>query len=330
VPGPIKHEPLEIKPPPPLGSSSGEDAPMPMDRIEKPTLLDKQIEAIRAAVPGFNGVIVRSPGVEPNYPMLPPMTLRNVTIGQFMRFVQAAFPSVEVSRIEGPNGTVYAIRIRRDEDAERRARIAEQANRVRLFRLTEIVRAMAAQPPAEGADKGKPDKPDKPVKPEEERIKDATAHVLSLLQIAIEQTDTGAPYTLKIHEPTLTLLFKGSAEQNEVLEDALATLDPRFPKLSRGSAGAWRSRIQTLSPSDSPQMPVNPNMLEPLPANDFAAEADELIRLEQDLSVKQAYLKKRMEEVQRALEKTRDGRPGAAGPRFAEPSDATTPSEKRK
>jgi hypothetical protein len=71
-------------------------------------------------------------------------------------------------------------------------------------------------------------------------------------------------------------------------------------------------------------------MLEPLPANDFAAEADELIRLEQDLSVKQAYLKKRMEEVQRALEKTRDGRPGAAGPRFAEPSDATTPSEKRK
>jgi hypothetical protein len=212
---------------------SDEDAPMPMDRIERPTLLDTQIEAIRAAVPGFNAVILRSSGVAPNYPTLPPMQLKNVTIGQFMRFVQEAFPPVDVSPVDGPNGTLYAIRVQGDDEAERRSKMAEQANRVRLFRLTDIVRAMAAEMPGRGSAS---------TRPEEERIKEATNHVLSLLQIAIEQADAGAPYSLKIHEPTLTLLFKGSAEQKAVLEDALATLDPRSP------AGGTRSSYEPGQP----------------------------------------------------------------------------------
>ena len=32
---------------------------------------------------------------------------------------------------------------------------------------------------------------------------------------------------LKIHEPTLTLMFKGSALKQQVLEEALSTLQPR-------------------------------------------------------------------------------------------------------
>ena len=58
---------------------------MPTERIDKPILLDNQMDAIRAAIPSFNCVIVRDPGVSKDYPTIPAMTLKNVTLGQFAR-----------------------------------------------------------------------------------------------------------------------------------------------------------------------------------------------------------------------------------------------------
>jgi hypothetical protein len=140
------------------------------------------------------------------------MTLKNVTLGQFLQFIQASFPGVQYKRLDGPNGSLYAIRIRMEDDPIRR-QLAIDRNRVRLFRLNEFINTLADENPAKD-------------KPREEKVKEATAQVLSLLQAALEQTDDSEPCVVKIHEPTLTLMFKGGPEKQAVLEEALSALMP--------------------------------------------------------------------------------------------------------
>jgi hypothetical protein len=189
---------------------------MPAERIDKPILLDDEMEAIRMAIPSFNCVIVRDPGVAKNYPTIPAMTLKNVTLGQFMQFLQASFPGVQSKRIDGPSGSLYAIRIRMEDDPLRR-QWAIDRNRVRLYRLNEFINTLADESPAKD-------------KPREDRVKEATAQVLSLLQAALDQTDDPEPCIVKIHEPTLTLMFKGGPEKQAVLQEALQALMPAGSK----------------------------------------------------------------------------------------------------
>jgi hypothetical protein len=210
-----------------------ESAMMPGDRIDKPMLLDDQLEALRAALPNFNSVIVRDPGVAADYPMLPAMTLKNVTVGQFLQFVAASFPGVQFRQIDGPAGSLYAFRIRLEDEAIRRAQLEQEKKRVRLFRLNEYITSLAD---------ASPDKE----KPREQRIKEATSQVLSLLQAALEQTEGEGPTVVQIHEPTLTLLFKGSSAKQLVLEEALSTLQPqasRSYRVSSARPGSGDQRI---------------------------------------------------------------------------------------
>jgi hypothetical protein len=206
---------------------------MPAERIDKPILLDDEMEAIRTAIPSFNCVIVRDPGVAKNYPTIPAMTLKNVTLGQFMQFLQASFPGVQSKRIDGPSGSLYAIRIRVEDDPLRR-QWAIDRNRVRLYRLNEFINTLADESAAKD-------------KPRDERVKEATAQVLSLLQAALDQTDDQEPCIVKIHEPTLTLMFKGGPEKQAVLQEALQALMPAGSKPRPGgffgkgnpSSSAW-------------------------------------------------------------------------------------------
>ena len=197
---------------------------MPTERIDKPILLDEQMEVIRQRIPSFNCVIVRDPGVAKNYPTIPVMMLKNVTVGQFLQFLQASFPGVQYKRIDGPAGALYAIRVRMEDDPLRR-QMAIDRNRVRLFRLNEFINTLADESP----DKDKP---------REQKIKEATAQVLSLLQAALEQTEDQEPCIVKIHEPTLTLMFKGSPEKQAVLDEALSALMPGRSGSPRSGLGA--------------------------------------------------------------------------------------------
>jgi hypothetical protein len=243
APPPAEPPPVPRAPNPLDAASSSlsvESTPMPGERIERPTLLDDQMAALRAALPNFNVVIVRDPGVPKDYPTLPAMTLKNVTVGQFLEFIQASYPGMQLDRINGPTGTLYAINIRMTEEAVRRNQVIEERNRVRLFRLNEYINALADESPAKD-------------KPREERVKEATAQVLSLLQAALEETDDGdGPTVVRIHEPTLTLLFKGSQAKQAVLQEALATLHPQAAwavvrdegsgrSVSVDTYGRWRS-----------------------------------------------------------------------------------------
>ena len=187
-----------------------EGMPMPSDEITKPILLDDELREIHDAVPSFIWVLNRDGFAQPDYPTLPPMTLKHVTIGQFLQYVQAAFPGVQCVRIDGPEGSLYSIRIAGSPDRPR-------TNHVRLYRLSDIINAQANESEAKDKDT---------TKARDERMKTATNDVLSLLQAALDQTDPDGASSLKIHEPTLTLMFKGSLAKQEVLEEALQTLTP--------------------------------------------------------------------------------------------------------
>lgn len=56
--------------------------------------------------------------------------------------------------------------------------------------------------------------------------KEALTDVLSLCKAAIDQVPDGAKTSLQVHEPTQTLIFKGTPEQEAALEDVLNALDP--------------------------------------------------------------------------------------------------------
>jgi hypothetical protein len=205
---------------------------MPMDRIEKPIPLEDPLAAPRSAIPDFNSVVVRDDGVPQQYPTLPVMTLKNVTVGQFLQFVQASFPSVQILRIDGPPGALYSIRIRADD----KFLASMDQDRVRLYRLSEIINGLADEKARSGKDSKDANR--------DERIKGATNDVLSLLQAALDQTDpNGPPGALKIHEPTLTLMFKGSRAKQQILEEALTTLQPR-----PGRAGKFGGYAPTGNP----------------------------------------------------------------------------------
>ena len=268
---------------------------MPTDRIDRPTLLDEELEAIRAAVPDFNSVVVRDPGVPADYPMLPVMTLKNVTLGQFLQFTRAAYPGMEIVRIDGPAGALYSIRVHPDEEAMRRAAARADANRVRLYRLADVVSALTV-------DKVRADPNGAPVN-RDELTKDATNQVLSLLQAALDQTDQDGPVVLKIHEPTQTLMFKGSRAKQDVLEEALSTLQPGGGR--RGPRGNGFFSGGTI-PGASPMNPFGAT-------DDFQARnADQAAKFQleqQQLQAQRQALDAQMQEMKKRADEIAKPRP---------------------
>ena len=76
-----------------------------------PVPLGDMIDMLRDKVAGFNALIVRADGVASDYPTLPGMKLKNVTLGQFLQLLRASVPGLETQRIDGPQGPLYVIRI---------------------------------------------------------------------------------------------------------------------------------------------------------------------------------------------------------------------------
>ena len=136
---------------------------------------------------------------------------KNVTVGQFLQFIQGRSPACNTSGSTGPMDRFYAIRVAW-KTIPSAGRWAIDRNRVRLFRLNEFINTLADENPAKD-------------KPREEKVKEATAQVLSLLQAALEQTEDQEPCVVKIHEPTLTLMFKGGPEKQAVLERSAVRVD---------------------------------------------------------------------------------------------------------
>ena len=241
-PPPVAPAPVPPAPVPRAGSPEIESQVIPGDQISSISLQDL-LNLLKDTVPGFNSVIVRDPEVVPDYPTLPAMTLKNVTVGQLLELIKTSFAGVEISRIDGPTAPLYLIRILPREGVPTQAQAAQaaamkaaqpnqaglagqfnpnpivpgfdpasggpDAPQVKVYRLDDIVRSLttAESDPASR--------------------KKALDDVLSLIQAALDQTGGSDSVVLKVHEPTQTIIFKGSYRKMLVLEQVLETLRPK-------------------------------------------------------------------------------------------------------
>ena len=95
-------------PTPKAATGAIEDRVLPELKFESVPLAEA-LQFLRDAVPGFNGTIVRAPGVDPNYPTLPKIALKNVTLGQFMDLVRASFPGLDIALIDGKRDVLAGV-----------------------------------------------------------------------------------------------------------------------------------------------------------------------------------------------------------------------------
>jgi hypothetical protein len=93
---------------------------------------------------------------------------------------------------------------------------ARQQSVVRVYRLKEITDVLISQ--SQSATTQPAD--------ETTARTQAISHVLSVVQAALEQAGEKTQPVLKVHEPTLTLIFKGTESQQLVVEEVLRALQP--------------------------------------------------------------------------------------------------------
>jgi len=216
VPAPA-NTPAEI----PEAAQKLEDTIVPDISVTGSTDLDTMIRQLRDKVAGFNVVIVRGEGVPNDYPTLPTIQTKNVTVGQFLQFLKTSFAGVNTQRIDGPNGPLYVIKI----DAVPRV----PANSPGLPRYY----GTPPEPPAAPAD----DQPHVRVyyladilaslDPSGQNQQETLNDVASLISQALEEVDEKLPSEIKIHAATCTLIFKGGPQKMAVLDQLLQTLTPK-------------------------------------------------------------------------------------------------------
>ncbi len=87
-----------------------EDAVMPEGTYNSVALGDLLV-FLKDKVPGFNSVVIRSPGMPPDYPTFDNFSPKNITVGQFLDLVRTSYPGVDVQRIDGRMGPLYVFHI---------------------------------------------------------------------------------------------------------------------------------------------------------------------------------------------------------------------------
>lgn len=185
-----------------------------------PVTLDDLLTYLKDTVPGFNSVVIRSTGIPNDYPTLPDLSLKNVTVGQVLELLRTSYPGVSIHRIDGkgPSGVpLYAVRIEMSGGPGMiggygmppgifPAPTEPPKPLVKVYRLNEIIANLNG-----GSD-----------------AKKSMDDVLSLVQAALDETgDSQEKVVLKVHQQTQTLVFKGSPEKMAVLEQALDALRPK-------------------------------------------------------------------------------------------------------
>jgi hypothetical protein len=211
----------------PAPDPAAQQTPAPVEGVMLPdqkfeqVRLDDILDFLKDKIPGFNSVVVRGPGVPDDYPTIPTLTAKNVTVGQFLEFLKSSYPGVEIQRIDGPAAPLYVIRV---GSASFNPGLfggppgvggggvplpGDGPTQIQIYRLSDIVTSIAATKTDNG-----------------DHAKEALDDVLSLIQSSMEQTDEKVPPTMKIHPATQTLLFKGNRAQIVVIQQVLEALQP--------------------------------------------------------------------------------------------------------
>ena len=244
---------LPAKAEPPATASAmavinGEDigqSVIPEVRFDDGVSLTDAVDFFRETVPGLQIIVVRAPGVPSDYPKLPPIRAKNVSVEQLMVLLQRAVPGVEFEQpIPGPKSVIFTLRVApppndlfgKPKAEPEQVRVVPPGPVVTVFRLVAIVDPIAdARMRKSRAEKGDltPAAADKA----------ALADILSVLTNALRLLDSEPPM-LRIHDETETLIFKGTVEQQRIVEATLAALAPPGPSQNGQQIDALRDALQ--------------------------------------------------------------------------------------
>jgi hypothetical protein len=149
------------------------------------------------------------------------MRLKNVSIAQIMNVLVTAYPGIEIVPVDGPTGPVHVITISpapgqagAPGGGEAEAGV-ELERAVRVYRLAGIVDGITRPGVAFSG----------PAARDSKEAKEALNNVLSLIKATVQLTSPREAPTLQVHEETQTLIFKGSPQQRQAIEDVLAALE---------------------------------------------------------------------------------------------------------
>jgi hypothetical protein len=195
--------------------SALEDRVLPELNLDNVSL-DDAVSFLRDVTPGFNAVIVRDPGVAKDYPVLHAVKLKNITVGQFLDFLNASFPGIAVQRIDGPT-PVYSIHITKNDQNL----MGDDANAVVVYHVDKIILKMAQD--QQGSN-----------------TKRALDDLVAMLHNALVADSKNSKALLQADEPTQTILFKGTREENALIANAIKNLMPAEPDTSELTIASLR------------------------------------------------------------------------------------------
>jgi hypothetical protein len=158
--------------------------------------LEHLLTAIHDRAPGFNSIVTREPGVSSEKPIIPPMHLKDITVGQLINFIETNYNSVSVMPINGTGKSAMLFSFHIIGPIEEPA---PRKTQVYISRLTDVVNSLG------GTQKNLDD-------------------VLSLVKAALDANGDTSAYTMKLHAETQTLIFSGDVEQIRVVAEALSAL----------------------------------------------------------------------------------------------------------
>lgn len=189
-------------------------------------------------VTGINIVVLRASNVPPGQPMVT-CRLKNVTVDQFTEFLQAAY-GVATSKIDGPAGPITMMKVELSD-----AVLASMNQGGGPRATVDVVNLRSVIGELQTGNKDR---------------KSAINDVMSLIQTTMGQIGGTQP-SLKVHEATESLVFKGTNEQRLVLQSLIATLQPSADAQRRILEDQLRDR-ENASQIDLAKMKVENNALE--------------------------------------------------------------------
>jgi hypothetical protein len=175
------------------------------------------VNYLRDVDPAFQAVVSYAPGVDSSEPVIQDLRLKKVSADSVVEVMAAAYPQLRVAKDE--TARIWIIHVEPDPRQRRRDEGGggEEGDKgktyTNVYRLREIVDEMIDVAPNGNA--------------KEDARKNALDSVLSLLQAAIEtQGEAKSPAAIKVHPATETLVFKGTSDQANLIDQALANLAP--------------------------------------------------------------------------------------------------------
>jgi hypothetical protein len=248
-------------PPPPPGMPGAPNPPAPpppalngtvlpditFDNLPLPDVLNE----LQHKVPDFRSVIVTNPffPVDPGTLILPKLSAKDLTLGQFMDFLQAAFPGLSVQAIDGPHTPLYVIHV---QSLQQPSTSMPVSTVVKVYPLKDIVAEMAG--------------PDNSAKAKKQALDD----LMTLMVSVVNGFGDNQQYALNVHEPTMTMICRASPQAIAALDQTVTALEPKgeFVNLQSQLGTQMNLNIQAQHEMDAYKMRLE----------DKAKEMDELTR----------------------------------------------------